>query len=136
MRNVAILGISRAHPLAVHSDGELLKGLNTIHLAPKAPLVNKPRRASAELLFQAQRKINKGVNRKTVLGQLQTSTARKAATVVSPPPMAPPLAGAPAPNAATGFGGAGYSGNVAGQIGHAVNPGTTTDPMLRPAPVT
>lgn len=142
-------GLIEALPLVL--DGEALaKGLNKIPVTysnPHAPLINTPRRASAELLFQAQKKIDKGQNRKAILDQLRTSTARApAAQIAAPKPAAPvaapPAAGASAPKPApvpgtppaSGFGGAGFSGAVAGQIGHASNPGYQIASASPPAP--
>lgn len=122
--------------------GQLWKGwfdnknppMNTQLLAPGTPLVNTPKNASADLLRQARQKIVKGQSRRGVLSQLITSTRRGPAAVRGPSVQAPgaaPAAGAPA-----GFGGGGYSGNVARRLGSASNLGyaSATKPAPNPNP--
>ncbi len=111
--------------------------MNRTPLPQAAPLVGTPKRASSELIYQATRQLLKGTDRKSVMRSLATSTARKPAAVM-PAPAAAPAAAAPAPAApspgaapslpgpASGFGGAGYSGNVATALEHPSNPGFTT----------
>lgn len=99
-------------------------------LPQNAPIVNTPNRATPDLLFQARKKILKQQDRKKVTAQLATSTTRRAAAVRGPAPVevgAPPPAATP-----TGFGGRGYSGNVARQIGHEPDNGYTTPNTRRP----
>lgn len=107
--------------------GALWKGMNTEPLPDTAPVAT-PTRSSADLLRQARLKQNKGQSRAKVAAELRTSTQRRAAAVVAP------TAAAAAPG--SGFGGSGYSGNVASQLGHASNPGTVTPagpPRPKPA---
>lgn len=106
--------------------------MNTTALPDSAPLVNAPKNASADLLRQARQKINKGEDRKTVLGQLFNSTRRGPAAIKGPVVPAPGVSNAP--GAPTGFGGAGYSGNVASRLGQSSNVGFSSASAPRPSP--
>ncbi len=111
--------------------GVLWKGMNTTPLPDNAPLVNTPNRSTADLLRQARGKIMEGQDRKKVLGQLRFSTARKPAALAQPKI---PQNTSSSPATSSGFGGGGYSGNVASQIGHAGNAGYSTPSAPRPNP--
>ena len=97
----------------------LWKGLNTMPVAPTAPLINTPKGASPDLIRQANKKIGKGQNRKAILGQLRTSTRKAPAAVIAPPALPDPSS----PTTQSGFGGGGYSGNNAVRLGQSSNTG-------------